>query len=153
LRSSGVTGPTRERGRLDQRALDRGGRAVVLEQRDQRLADLQLGDRGGDIDAGIGAEGGRGRLDRSLVARGEGAERMLDAVAELARDSVGNIDRVLGDEIDADALGADQADDLLDLVEQRLGRIVEQQMRFVEEEARAWACRDRRPREAIRTAR
>jgi hypothetical protein len=60
---------------------------------------------------------------------------MLDAVAELARDSVGNVDRVLGDEIDADALGADQAHHLLDLLEQRLGRIIEQQMRLVEEEA------------------
>ncbi len=56
-------------GRLDQRALDRGEGAVRQEQRDQGLADLQLGDRLFDIDAGIGAEGGRGRLHRCLIAR------------------------------------------------------------------------------------
>ena len=85
--------------------------------------------------AGIGPEGLGGRLDRRLVARGEGAQRVLDAVAELAGDLVGNVDRVLGDEIDADALRADQPDDLLDLFEQRRRRVVEQQMRLVEEEA------------------
>ena len=69
-----------------------------------------------------------------LVARREGAQRMLDAVAELAGDLVGNVDRVLGDEIDADALGADQPHDLLDLFEQGRRRILEQQMRLVEEE-------------------
>ena len=47
---------------------------------------------------------------------------------------VGNVERVLGDEIDADALRADQAHHLLDLLEQRLGRVVEQEMRLVEEE-------------------
>ena len=47
---------------------------------------------------------------------------------------VGNVERVLGDEVDADALGADQADHLLDLVEQRARRLVEQKMRLVEEE-------------------
>jgi hypothetical protein len=37
-------------------------------------------------------------------------------------------------EIDAHALGADEAHHLLDLVGERLGRIVKQQMRLVEEE-------------------
>src|SRR3546814_2576188 len=64
----------------------------------------------------------------------ERAQRMLDAVAKLPRHLVGNVDRVLGDEIDADALRSDQPHDLLDLVEQRAGRIVEQQVRLVEEE-------------------
>src|SRR3546814_3101835 len=59
---------------------------------------------------------------------------MLDSVAKLPRHLVGNVDRVLGDEIDADALRSDQPHDLLDLVEQRAGRIVEQQVRLVEEE-------------------
>ena len=147
-RSLSVTGPTREAGgRISVRSTGVGAPSAC-EQRHQRLADLQFGDRGRDIDAGIGAERLRRGLHRRLIARGEGAQRMLDAVAELARDRVGNVDRVLGDEIDADALRADQPHDLLDLVEQRLGRVVEQQMRLVEEEARAWACRDRRPRAA-----
>ena len=83
---------------------------------------------------GIGPEGLGGRLHRLLVARREGAELVLDAVAELAGDLVGDVDRVLRDEIDADALGADQPDDLLDLLQQGRRRVVEQQVGFVEEE-------------------
>ena len=41
---------------------------------------------------------------------------------------------ILGDEIHPDPLGADQPRHLLDLVHQRLRRVVEQQMRLVEEE-------------------
>ena len=59
---------------------------------------------------------------------------MLHAVAELRQHLVGHVERILRDEIDADALRADQPHDLLDLVEQRLRRVVEQQMRLVEEE-------------------
>ena len=63
---------------------------------------------------------GRGP-DRPLIARGEGTQRVLHPVAELARDLLRDVDRVLGDEIDPDALRADQANDLLDFVEQGLG--------------------------------
>src|SRR3546814_14612713 len=91
---------------------------------------------------GVGAERLRRRFDRRLIARRERAQRMLDAVAKLPRHLVGNVDRVLGDEIDADALRSDQPHDLLDLVEQRAGRIVEQQVRLVEEIGRA-SCRER----------
>jgi hypothetical protein len=59
---------------------------------------------------------------------------MLHAVAELAEHRVGDVERVLRDEIDADALGADQAHHLLDLFQQRRRRIVEQQVGLVEEE-------------------
>jgi hypothetical protein len=74
------------------------------------------------------------RLHRLLVARREGAQRVLHAVAELAQHLLGNVERVLGDEVDADALGADQPHHLLDLLEQRRRRVVEQQVRLVEEE-------------------
>src|SRR3546814_12168136 len=73
---------------------DGGGGAVGLEQRHQRLADLQFGDRGGDVDIGVGAERLRRRFDRRLIARRERAQRMLDAVAKLPRHLVGNVDRV-----------------------------------------------------------
>ena len=123
------------RGRLDQDSLDRRGRAIGLEQRDERLADLELRDRLGDVHLRVGPEGlGRG-LHRLLIARREGPKRVLHAIAELAGDFVRDVDRVLRDEIDADTLGADQADDLLDLVEQGRRGVVEQQMGFVEEEA------------------
>ena len=47
---------------------------------------------------------------------------------------LGHVDRVLRDEVDADALRADQAHDALDRLDQRLRRVVEQEMRLVEEE-------------------
>jgi hypothetical protein len=76
----------------------------------------------------------RGGLHRLLIARGEGAQRMLHAVAELAQHAVGDIERVLRDEVDADTLGADQAYHLFHFFQQRGRRFVEQQVGFVEEE-------------------
>ena len=75
-----------------------------------------------------------GDLHRLLIARRERAQRVLHAVAELPEDGVGHVRRVLRDEVHADALRANQADDLLDLLDERRRRIVEQQVRFVEEE-------------------
>ena len=60
---------------------------------------------------------------------------MLNAIAELGQNLVRHVERILRHEIDPDPLRADQPHDLLDLVEQRLRRIVEQQMRLVEEKA------------------
>ena len=59
---------------------------------------------------------------------------MLHAVAELRQHGLRHVERILRHEIDADALGADQPHHLLDLLQQRLRRVVEQQMRLVEEE-------------------
>ena len=59
---------------------------------------------------------------------------MLHAVAELAQHSVGNVERVLRDEINADALRTDQPHHLFDLVEQRFRCFVEQQVCLVEKE-------------------
>ncbi|EXI73838.1 MAG: hypothetical protein AW10_04237 [Candidatus Accumulibacter appositus] len=59
---------------------------------------------------------------------------MLDAVAELAKHAVGDVERILGDEIDADAFRANQPHHLFDLFQQGRRRFAEQQMRLVEEE-------------------
>ena len=59
---------------------------------------------------------------------------MLHPVPELSQYGLGNIDRVLGHEVDADPLGADEPHHLLNLVEQRLGGVVEEQMGLVEKE-------------------
>ena len=84
--------------------------------------------------SGFGAVG-LGRLpQRLLVARVKARRRVLHPVAQLAQHVVGHVVGVLGAEIDADALGPDQPRHLLDLVHQRLGRVVEQQVRLVEEE-------------------
>ena len=114
-------------------ALDHRRRAVAFQERHQRLALAQLHDDLGRVELRIRPErlcGGRNRL---LVTRREGAERMLHAVAELREHLVRHVDRILGHEIDADPFGADQPHHLFDLVHQRLRRIVEQQMRLVEE--------------------
>ena len=59
---------------------------------------------------------------------------MLYLVAQLCQYAVRNIFRALGAEVDAHAFGADQFHHLLDLIQQRFGRSVEQQVRFVKEE-------------------
>ena len=59
---------------------------------------------------------------------------MLDAIAQLRQDAVGNIGRILGDEIDADPLGPDQPHHLFDLLQQGARRVVEQQVGLIEEE-------------------
>ena len=48
--------------------------------------------------------------------------------------SSGTSERVLSYEIDPDPLGADQAGHLFDLVHQRLGGVIEQQVGFIEKE-------------------
>ena len=60
---------------------------------------------------------------------------MLNAIAQLAKHLVGNVQRVLRDEIDPYALRADQSDNLLNPVEQRFGGIGKEQVSFIKEEA------------------
>ena len=58
--------------------------AFLVEQADERLADAELGDHLLGLELRVRAQGlGRG-LHRFLVARREGAQRVLHAVAELA---------------------------------------------------------------------
>ncbi|MNS14534.1 hypothetical protein D3C72_461550 [compost metagenome] len=59
---------------------------------------------------------------------------MLDAVAQLPQHGVGDVQRILGHEINAHALGPHQPHHLLDLVQQRGRCVVEQQVRFIEKE-------------------
>ena len=59
---------------------------------------------------------------------------MLDAVAELSEDRLGDVQRALRDEIHPDSLRADEAHYLLDLVEQGLRGIAEEEMGLIEKE-------------------
>ena len=54
-----------------------------MKQRNERLADLQFLDDALGIEIGIGPERLRGGSNGFLLFRREGAERMLNAVAEL----------------------------------------------------------------------
>src|SRR5262249_10892755 len=65
------------------RALGDAGTALGVEERDQRLADRQLGDRLLGVDARILPQRLRRRLHHLLIARREGAQRVLHAIAEL----------------------------------------------------------------------
>src|SRR5690606_24300039 len=105
----GTDGTDAGGGGADQRALDDGGRAFFLQERNERLAHPEFGDDLGGIGLGIGAEGVGGRSDRLLIAWRIGAQRMLHTIAELPEHRVRYVERVLRDEIDADALGADEA--------------------------------------------
>ena len=57
-----------------------------------------------------------------------------DGVAELAKDVVRNVARILRCEVDANPLGPDQPDDLLDLLQQNARDVREQKVGFVEHE-------------------
>ena len=118
--------------RQNQRALHRSGHAFFIQKRHQRFAHAQFADGCGHIDVGVAAEGIGGGLHRFLVARGKGAQGVLDAVAQLPQYGVGQIKRVLGNKVHAHAFGANQAHHLLYLLQQRRGGVVEQQMGFVE---------------------
>src|SRR5690606_20319463 len=81
--------------RGDEGVFDRHRHGLVLEGGDQRLAGAQ-GPQGGDgVQVRVGHEGLGRRAQGLLVARGEGAQRMLDAVAELPEDLVGHVVGVL----------------------------------------------------------
>ena len=70
------------------------------------------------------------RWSRGVKARSACCTRL----PSWASTAFGHVGRVLGDEVDADALGADQAHHPLHRLDQRRRRVVEQEMRLVEEE-------------------
>ena len=110
------------------------GTPLRREHGDHRLADAERGERLLEVVEVAPREGLRRGAQRLLVVRREGAQRVLHAVPEL-REHVGrDVLRGLRDEEDADALRADQPHHLLDLREKGLARVVEEQVRLVEEE-------------------
>ena len=89
------------------RAIDHLRAPLGVEKRDQRFADRKLRDCLFRVELRVGAHGFGGGLDRLLVPGRERAQRMLDTIAELAQHRLGNVERVLRDEVDADPLRAD----------------------------------------------
>ena len=86
--------------RGDEGALHHAGPSLLVEQRDQRLADTEFGDDAGGIEGGVGAQGVGGDPHRLLVTRGKGAQGVLHPVAKLPQHAVGDISRALGHEVD-----------------------------------------------------
>ena len=61
-------------------------------------------------------------------------QRMLNLVGKLGKHRVGNVGGALRDEIQTNAFGTDQLDNLLYLLQECLGHSVKEQMCFIEEE-------------------
>src|SRR4029453_4653153 len=120
--------------RTDQRAFNRHRNAFVLKSRDERLAHAELSDDLGNIQLGIGDKGLGSRADGLLVARRVRTQGVLNPITKLAQNFVRHIVWKLGAEVHADAFGSDEANDLLHALAQRLGRVVEEQLGFIEEE-------------------
>ena len=59
---------------------------------------------------------------------------MLHTIAELAKNNFRNIERILADEVNADAFGTDQSHHLLNFLFDRRLYVCEQQMRFIKKE-------------------
>ena len=127
-------GPHHTLGRQNPASAHHGGNAVLVQYGNQCLTGSQLHQNLLGVKGGVLAEGlGRG-LYRLLLGRRVGPEGMLNLIAQLCQNIVRDVSGVLGDEVDAHALGADELDNLLYLLQQMLGNPLEQQMRFVKEE-------------------
>ena len=122
------------RRRAHQGPLHDSRHALLLQERGYGLAHTDLADRILGHEARVVAV----RLGRHpqflAVLCCEGPQRVLHAVAQLAQDILRYVTGILRYKIDTYALRPDQARDLLHLVDQRLGGIVEQKVRLVEEE-------------------
>ena len=127
-------GPYLAEGEKNLGPLHDAGGTLLVEEGDQGFARLEVLDGLVGLEGGIGTEGLGGHTYGLLVPWGISTQGMLHTVAQLAEDAVGDIGGTLGDEIDAHALGTDEADDLLDFVDQGLGGVVEEGVRLVEEE-------------------
>ena len=132
-RSLSVSGPSRERGGLISVLSTGEGSPSGWSSETSASPTFSSVIAVATSDARIGAESLGRRVDRLLLLGREGAQRVLDPVAELAAYLVRHVDRILSYEIDADALGADQPHHLLDRLLKRLRRVPEQQMCLVEE--------------------
>src|SRR6185503_107598 len=62
------------------------------------------------------------------------AQRRLHSIAELAKNLVRDVDRILSDEIDSDSLGANEPYDELHFFQEGRRRVGEQEVSLVEEE-------------------
>src|SRR5262249_27262290 len=100
----------------------------------QRLADSELGEHSLSLQLGILSKCLRRGFHCLLVPRSKGAQGVLRAIAELAKNDFWNIERILADEVNADAFGPDQSHHLLNFLFNCRLDVCEQQMRFIEKE-------------------
>ena len=102
--------------RQDERTLNNTRPALCIQEGDERFTHSQFGNDILRLKVRVWAECLRRRAYCLLFGRRIGAQRMLNAVGKLRKDGIRNIARALRDEINADAFGANQFYDLLDLL-------------------------------------
>ena len=107
---------------------------LPVQHADEGFPDAHLREQFVDLVEVADREILRRELDGFAVLSREGPERVLDLHAELPENRVGQVSWVLGDKDDADALRADQLDDRLELVEQRVAGLVEHEVGLVDED-------------------
>ena len=107
--------------------------AFFVQAAHQGFTYSQFGNSRFNVQPGVGAHGAGCSFDGFLIARREGTQRVLYAVAQLRQHGVGNIQRVLRDKVHAHALGANQAHHQFNALDQHFRCLVEQQVGFVEE--------------------
>ena len=115
-------------------AFHNGGSTLFIQEGYQGFTGAELKKRIVSLESGICAEGIGSNLYCLLVLGAVGAEGVLYAVAQLAEDIGRDVRGALGDEIDANALGADEADNLLNLVCKGLGSAFKEHVGLVKEE-------------------
>ena len=120
--------------RQDIGALHHLGRAFFVEKRHQRFASIQLCDSLFRVELRVGPERVGCHLYRFLIVGRVGSERVLHTVSELAENYGRDIGGILRAEIDTYPFGADEANNLFHLFEQRLGHVVKQHVCFIKEE-------------------
>src|SRR5690606_24598181 len=113
---------------------DDGGCTLFLQGRDQSLTGSKGGNDIRRVERRVLAECVGGSSDCLLLTWRIGTQGVLHPVAKLRKYGFRHIKRVLRHKVDTDALGADEAHNLLHALNQHLWCVVEQQVRLIEEE-------------------
>ena len=108
-RSDAVIGPSREDGGRISVRLTIAGTPFASMSETTASPGADLADRGFGVEGRVGTEGLGGGVQRLEVARREGAQRVLDAVAKLRQNVLGHVVGVLRDEEHADSLWSGSA--------------------------------------------
>jgi hypothetical protein len=113
--------------RQNQSALNHWGNTVAFKDGDQRLAPGEVGDHPALSMSRLG-HNVSAQAFTAFWSRRAKARSVLDVVAVLPEHSVGNIERVVRDKINADPFETDEANHLLDYPEKGGRSFVKQEM-------------------------
>src|SRR3972149_6522246 len=98
---------------------------LCVQGGEEGLADLEFRNHSSSVEVWIWPERLRRGSNSFFILGGKCSEGMLHPVAQLSKNCLGNVQRVLRNEIDADAFGPDESDNLLDPFQQGFWRFAE----------------------------